>query len=60
MAGTWTYRRHLDSGGVPARSRVIAEFDGVMVNATAVLNDDVISSHQGGYLPWSADPARSP
>jgi beta-galactosidase len=51
----WIYRRHFDSGGLPARSRIIAEFDGVMVNATVVLNDHVIASHQGGYLPWTAE-----
>ncbi len=53
--GVWIYRRHFNSGGLPARSRVIAEFDGVMTNATAVLNDQAIASHQGGYLPWTAE-----
>ena len=51
----WIYRRHFDSRALPARSRIIAEFDGVMVNATAVLNDNVIASNQGGYLPWTAE-----
>jgi len=51
----WIYRRHFDSRGLPARSRAIVEFDGVMVNATAVLNGQAIASHQGGYLPWTAE-----
>jgi len=51
----WIYRRHFSSTGFPARTRVIAEFDGVMVNATAVLNNQPVATHQGGYLPWTAE-----
>lgn len=53
--GTWIYRRHFAAAGFPERTRVIAEFDGVMVNATAVLNDHPVATHQGGYLPWTAE-----
>jgi beta-galactosidase len=53
----WIYRRHFD--GTPLRgTRVFADFDGVMVNAVAVLNDQVIGSHRGGYLPWSIELTR--
>jgi len=34
---------------------VLVDFDGVMVNATVLLNGTVVSSHQGGYLPWSTE-----
>jgi beta-galactosidase len=53
----WIYRRHFD--GTPLQgNRVFADFDGVMVNAVAVLNDQAIGSHQGGYLPWSVELTR--
>jgi beta-galactosidase len=50
----WIYRRHLD-GSWLAGGRVFADFGGIMVAATAVLNGVRIGSHQGGYLPWSAE-----
>ena len=34
---------------------MLADFDGVMTNATVVLNGTTVSTHQGGYLPWSAE-----
>jgi beta-galactosidase len=55
----WIYRRHFSGplllGAHPAGSRIFVDFDGVMVNASIVLNDQVVSTHQGGYLPWSAE-----
>jgi beta-galactosidase len=51
----WIYRRHFDAAAIPPGHRVLAEFDGVMVNATAVLNGNPVASHQGGYLPWTAE-----
>ena len=36
-------------------NRIFVDFDGVMVNATVVINDQTVSSHQGGYLPLSAE-----
>jgi beta-galactosidase len=51
----WIYRRHFDAAGLPARTRVIAEFDGVMVDGMAVLNDHPVATHLGGYLPWTAE-----
>jgi beta-galactosidase len=50
----WIYRRHFD-GSALAHDRVFADFDGVMTNAVAVLNDQVAGSHTGGYLPWSVE-----
>ncbi len=50
----WIYRKHFDSPGRPG-DRVFADFDGVMVSATVLLNGTQVSSHQGGYLPWSAE-----
>jgi beta-galactosidase len=57
----WIYRRRFDSAALPGKgkdgnkNRVFADFDGVMVNATVVCNDRVIATHQGGYLPFSAE-----
>jgi beta-galactosidase len=50
----WIYRRHLD-GSQLAAGRVLADFDGVMVSATAVVNGVEVGRHQGGYLPWSVE-----
>ncbi|HWG12887.1 MAG TPA: hypothetical protein VG268_06415, partial [Streptosporangiaceae bacterium] len=50
----WIYRRHFDGTSLPA-GRVFVDFDGVMVDAVAVLNDHVVGSHTGGYLPWSVE-----
>jgi beta-galactosidase len=55
----WIYRRHFN-GGPLLRSdrpgnRIFVDFDGVMVNATVVINDRTVASHQGGYLPFSAE-----
>jgi beta-galactosidase len=51
----WVYRKHfrLPRGG--RGDRVFACFDGVMTNATAVINGSTVSTHQGGYLPWQAE-----
>jgi beta-galactosidase len=61
----WIYRRHFSgdmllAGNLAGNStqpgtRVFADFDGVMVNATVVCNDQVVATHQGGYLPFSAE-----
>ena len=54
----WIYRRHFTSPlDQPGRTgwRVFADFEGVMVNAVAVLNGRTAGSHQGGYLPWSVE-----
>ena len=50
----WIYRKHFDRPGPPG-GRVFIDFDGVMVTATVLLNGTVVSSHQGGYLPWSTE-----
>jgi beta-galactosidase len=55
----WIYRRHFSGAHLlnvhSPGNRIFVDFDGVMVNATVVINDQTVSSHQGGYLPWSAE-----
>ena len=55
----WIYRRHFSGAGLldPHRpgNRILVDFDGVMVNATVSVNDQVVATHQGGYLPFSAE-----
>jgi beta-galactosidase len=53
----WIYRRRLDGSRLTG-GRVFAHFDGIMVNATAVVNGTVAGRHQGGYLPWSVELTR--
>jgi beta-galactosidase len=59
----WIYRRHFSGDRLlnPRRpgNRILVDFDGVMVNATVSINDQVAASHQGGYLPFSAEITRS-
>jgi beta-galactosidase len=50
----WIYRKHFRWRRHPG-TRVFADFDGVMVNATVRLNGVMLGTHQGGYLPWSAE-----
>jgi beta-galactosidase len=55
----WIYRRHFNSAPLLSShrpgNRIFVDFDGVMVNAAVVVNDQTVSTHQGGYLPWSAE-----
>jgi beta-galactosidase len=55
----WIYRRHFSGdnllGAHSPGNRIFIDFDGVMVNASVVVNNQVVSNHQGGYLPWSAE-----
>jgi beta-galactosidase len=55
----WIYRRHFSGGPLLSThrpgNRIMVEFDGVMVNATVVINDQPVATHQGGYLPFSAE-----
>jgi beta-galactosidase len=55
----WIYRRHFNGAPLLGRERpghrILVDFDGVMVNATVALNDHVVATHQGGYLPFSAE-----
>ncbi len=55
----WIYRRHFNGTHLRephgAGNRILVDFDGVMVNATVTINDQVVSTHQGGYLPFSAE-----
>ncbi len=55
----WIYRRHFNGGPLVSSrrpgNRIMVEFDGVMVNATVVINNRTVATHQGGYLPFSAE-----
>ena len=55
----WIYRRHFNGGPLLSTrrpgNRIMVEFEGVMVNATVVINDKTVATHQGGYLPFSAE-----
>jgi beta-galactosidase len=54
----WIYRRHFTGGHLldakRPGNRILVDFDGVMVNASVAINDQVVATHQGGYLPFSA------
>ena len=50
----WIYRKHFTGSavtGTGSGERVLLTFDGVMTDATVVLNGTTIATHQGGYLP---------
>ena len=52
----WIYRKHFDGAGLAARGgRVLLTFDGVMTDATVVLNGVTVAAHAGGYLPFTAE-----
>jgi len=55
----WIYRRHFTGGHLldakRPGNRILVDFDGVMVNASVAINDQVVATHQGGYLPFSAE-----
>jgi beta-galactosidase len=50
----WIYRKHF-TGPQIGRGRVFVDFAGVLTNATVVLNGITVSTHEGGYLPWSTE-----
>jgi beta-galactosidase len=50
----WVYRRSFGGTGL-LNGRVLVDFDGVMVNATVIINGRTAASHKGGYLPFSAE-----
>jgi beta-galactosidase len=54
---SWIYRKHFNPPQIDG-GRIFVDFDGVMVNADIVLNGVKVSSHLGGYLPWSAELTR--
>jgi beta-galactosidase len=51
---TWIYRKHFGGAAVTG-GRALLTFDGVMTNATVVLNGHTVARHAGGYLPWTAE-----
>ena len=50
----WIYRKHF-AGADLRDGRVFADFDGAATNATVVMNGVTVATHQGGYLPFSAE-----
>jgi beta-galactosidase len=50
----WIYRKHFHGVNLTG-GRVFVDFDAVMTNAAVVLNGVTVSTHHGGYLPWSAE-----
>ena len=34
---------------------MLVDFDGVIVNATVLINGQTVATHMGGYLPFSAE-----
>jgi beta-galactosidase len=50
----WIYRRAL-SGPTPPNSRTFLDFDGAMVATTVLCNGNQLSTHAGGYLPFSVE-----
>ena len=55
----WIYRKHFTGSAVTGAAadgeRVLLTFDGVMTDATVVLNGVTVAAHQGGYLPWTTE-----
>jgi beta-galactosidase len=55
----WIYRRHFSGrrllGSHRPGPRIFVDFDGVMTNATVAVNGHAVATHQGGYLPFSAE-----
>ena len=53
----WTYRRHIDVP--PAASlqgaRTFIDFDGVLTIASVTFNGHALTTHRGGYLPFSLE-----
>src|SRR5262249_2369507 len=43
------------AGAALTGGRVLVTFDGVMTNATVVLNGWTAGTHAGGYLPWTTE-----
>lgn len=52
---TWTYRKNFPAPPRAAGTRVFLQFDAAMTAATVTLNDATLTSHKGGYLPFSAE-----
>ncbi len=52
----WIYRKHFTTAAIaPGQRRVLLTFDGVMTSATVLLNGKTVATHQGGYLPFTAE-----
>ena len=52
----WIYRKHFSGSAITSTGgRALLTFDGVMTDATVVLNGTTLGTHQGGYLPWTTE-----
>ena len=52
----WIYRKYFDGAGLAGDGdRVLLTFDGVMTDATVVLNGVTLGTHAGGYLPFTVE-----
>ena len=52
----WIYRKHFNGAGLVGHGdRVLLTFDGVMTDATVVLNGVALAAHAGGYLPFTVE-----
>jgi beta-galactosidase len=52
-ADLWIYRRHFDLPLARMGARKFLDFQGVMTGAAPVLNGQELTSHLGGYLPFT-------
>ncbi|HWC83330.1 MAG TPA: glycoside hydrolase family 2 TIM barrel-domain containing protein [Pseudonocardiaceae bacterium] len=48
----WVYRQYFDSTPALRRGRAFLTFDGVLSAASVYLNDKLLGTHEGGYLPF--------
>jgi len=52
---TWIYRKHFDAPPQTDGLRLFLDFQAAMTRSTVTLNGTVVTSHTGGYLPFSAE-----
>jgi beta-galactosidase len=56
----WVYRKHFDApaglgANIQGKPRVFLDFAAALTHATVTLNGTPVTSHFGGYLPFSAE-----
>jgi beta-galactosidase len=51
----WIYRKHFTVTAVTAAERVRARFEGVLTSAAVYLNGTLVTTHDGGYLPFEVE-----
>ena len=52
VSGTALYRRSFDAPQIAAPDQLVLRFGAASYHATVRLNDQVIGTHEGGYLPF--------